>query len=39
LSIERIARFARTLEERGVALVPVSAAASAKSPSADTKER
>ena len=40
VSIERIARFGRTLEERGVALVPVSAAAAATSrPSADTRQR
>jgi polysaccharide deacetylase 2 family uncharacterized protein YibQ len=40
VSIDRIARFARTLEERGIALVPVSAAASIPSrPSADAKER
>jgi polysaccharide deacetylase 2 family uncharacterized protein YibQ len=39
VSIERIARFARTLEERGIALVPVSAAASAKSATADAKAR
>jgi polysaccharide deacetylase 2 family uncharacterized protein YibQ len=39
-SIDRIARFARSLEDRGIALVPVSAAiASASRPSADAKER
>lgn len=39
-SIERIARFARSLEDRGIALVPVSAAASVKSrPRADARER
>jgi polysaccharide deacetylase 2 family uncharacterized protein YibQ len=40
VSVERIARFARTLEERGIALVPVSAAASVKArPSADARAR
>jgi polysaccharide deacetylase 2 family uncharacterized protein YibQ len=40
LSVEHIARFARTLEERGVTLVPVSAAAAGKArPSADARER
>ncbi|MEA2840844.1 MAG: uncharacterized protein QOF41_2174 [Methylobacteriaceae bacterium] len=40
VSIERVARFARTLEDRGVALVPVSAAAAGKArPSADARER
>jgi polysaccharide deacetylase 2 family uncharacterized protein YibQ len=39
-SIDRIARFARSLEDRGIALVPVSAAASVKSrPRADARER
>jgi polysaccharide deacetylase 2 family uncharacterized protein YibQ len=39
-SIERIARFARSLEDRGIALVPISAAASVKSrPRADARER
>jgi polysaccharide deacetylase 2 family uncharacterized protein YibQ len=39
-SIDRVARFARSLEERGIALVPVSAAASVKSrPRADASER
>jgi polysaccharide deacetylase 2 family uncharacterized protein YibQ len=39
-SIERIARFARSLEDRGIALVPVSAAASVKSrPRADARDR
>jgi polysaccharide deacetylase 2 family uncharacterized protein YibQ len=39
-NVERIARFARTLEERGIALVPVSAAASLKSrPSTEARER
>jgi polysaccharide deacetylase 2 family uncharacterized protein YibQ len=38
--IDRIARFARSLEDRGIALVPVSAAISAAPrPSADAKER
>jgi polysaccharide deacetylase 2 family uncharacterized protein YibQ len=40
VNVDRIARFARTLEERGIALVPVSAATSFKSrPSADARER
>jgi polysaccharide deacetylase 2 family uncharacterized protein YibQ len=39
VTVERIARFARTLEERGIALVPLSAAASAKSAGADAEER
>jgi polysaccharide deacetylase 2 family uncharacterized protein YibQ len=40
VNIERIARFARALEDRGIALVPVSAATSvAPRPSADAKER
>jgi polysaccharide deacetylase 2 family uncharacterized protein YibQ len=40
LNIDRIARFARSLEDRGIALVPVSAATSvAPRPGADAKER
>jgi polysaccharide deacetylase 2 family uncharacterized protein YibQ len=40
VSIDRIARFARVLEERGIALQPVSAMTSAVSrPSADAKQR
>ncbi|GAC1334640.1 MAG: hypothetical protein NVSMB26_17690 [Beijerinckiaceae bacterium] len=40
IGIERIARFARTLEDRGIALVPVTAAASlASRPTAEAKER
>jgi polysaccharide deacetylase 2 family uncharacterized protein YibQ len=40
VSVERIARFARALEEKGIALVPVSAAAAGKArPSADARER
>ncbi len=39
-SIERIARFARTLEDNGIALVPVSSAVSVKSrPSVDARAR
>ncbi|HZY12225.1 MAG TPA: hypothetical protein VFE89_05625 [Beijerinckiaceae bacterium] len=39
-SIDRIARLARSLEDRGIALVPVSAAASVKSqPRADARQR
>jgi polysaccharide deacetylase 2 family uncharacterized protein YibQ len=39
-SVDRIARFARALEERGIALVPVSAMTSAAlRPSADAKQR
>jgi uncharacterized protein len=39
-SIDRVARFARSLEDRGIALVPVSAAASVGShPRADASER
>ena len=38
LSIERIARFARSLEDKGIALVPVSAVASVKArPSVDAR--
>jgi polysaccharide deacetylase 2 family uncharacterized protein YibQ len=40
VNIDRIARFARSLEDRGIALVPVSAATSVASrPGADAKER
>jgi polysaccharide deacetylase 2 family uncharacterized protein YibQ len=40
VNIDRIARFARSLEDRGIALVPVSAATSvAPRPGADAKER
>ncbi|MEA2757756.1 MAG: uncharacterized protein QOH65_369 [Methylobacteriaceae bacterium] len=40
VNIDRIARFARSLEDRGIALVPVSAATSVTPrPSADAKER
>lgn len=39
-NIDRIARFARSLEDRGIALVPISAAASVTPrPSADAKAR
>ncbi|MBV8850495.1 MAG: divergent polysaccharide deacetylase family protein [Methylobacteriaceae bacterium] len=39
-SFDRIAGFARSLEDRGIALVPISAVASLKSrPSADARER